>query len=141
MNIDRLRFRPEAHSCDEPNLYTHVVEVNERTRYMEISCKYKIKETLIIETEHMIEYTSGIGDSCRTLPRHIQRLVGNILDLELLNGTEETEEQDLIVATDGSVVFGFGYHSWVVSTDNEMVLLKGGGRDDGDQLLMTSYRS
>jgi hypothetical protein len=36
MNIGRLRFRPEVHSCDEPNLYSHVVEVNERTRYIEI---------------------------------------------------------------------------------------------------------
>jgi hypothetical protein len=54
MNIGRLRFLPEAHSCDEPNLYTHVVEVNERTRYMEIACKYKIKETLTTDTEHVI---------------------------------------------------------------------------------------
>jgi hypothetical protein len=27
-HIGRLRFRPEAHSCDEPNPCTHVVEVN-----------------------------------------------------------------------------------------------------------------
>jgi hypothetical protein len=108
---------------------------------MEIARKYKIKETFTIEADHVIEYTSGIGDSCQTLPRHIQRLVGNIPDLELLNGTEETEEQYLIVATDGVVVFGVGYHSWVVATDNEKVLLKGGVPDDGDQLLMTSYRS
>jgi hypothetical protein len=87
----------------------------------------------------VIEYTSGIGDSFQMLPRHIQRLVGNIPELELLNGTEETEEHNLIVATDGSVVFGVGYHSWVIATDNEKVLLKVGGPDDGDQLLMTSY--
>jgi hypothetical protein len=98
------------------------------------------KETLTTETEHVIEYTSGIVDSCQTLPRHMQKLVGNIPDLELLNGTEEMEEQDLIVATDGSVVFGVGYHSWVVAKDNEKVLLKGGCPYDGDQLLMKSYR-
>jgi malic enzyme len=141
MNFGRLRFRPEAQSCGDPNHYSNVVEVNERTRYMEISCKNKIKETLTTETEHVIEYTSGIGDSFQMLPRYIQRLVSNIPDLKLLNGTYETEEQDLIVATDGSVVFGLGYHSWVVTTDNEKVLLKGGSPDDGDQLLMTSYRS
>jgi hypothetical protein len=50
---------------------THVVEVNERTRYMEIVRKYKIKDTLTIETDHVITYTSGIGDSCQALPRHI----------------------------------------------------------------------
>jgi malic enzyme len=108
---------------------------------MEIVRKYKIKETLTIETDHVITYTSGIGDSCQSLLRHIQRLVGNILELELLNGSGENEEQNLIVATDGSVVFGVGYHSWVVATDNEKVLLKGGGPGDGDQILMTSYRS
>jgi hypothetical protein len=132
MNIGRFRFWPEARSCDEPNLYTHVVEVNERTRYMEIVRKCKIKDTLKIETDHVITYTSGIVDSCQTLPRHIQRLVGNIPDLELLNGSEENEEQDLIVATDGSVVFGVGYDSWIVATDNDKVLLKGGCPDDGD---------
>jgi hypothetical protein len=51
------------------------------------------------------------------------------------------EEQDLIVATDGPVVFGVGYRIWVIVTDTKKVLLKGGGPDDGDQLLMTSYRS
>jgi hypothetical protein len=86
---------------------------------MEIVRKYKIKETLTIETDHVITYTSGIKDICQALPRHIQRLVGNITDLELLNGSEENEEQDLIVATDGSVVFRVGYHSWVLATDNE----------------------
>jgi hypothetical protein len=141
MNIGRLRFRPGSHSCDEPNLCTHGVEVNERTRYMEIVRKYKIMETLTIETDHVITYTSGIGESCQALPKHIQRLVGNIPDLELLNGSEENEGQDLIVATDGSVVFVVGYHSWVVTTDNDKVLLKGGGPEDGDQLLMMSYRS
>jgi hypothetical protein len=52
-----------------------------------------------------------------------------------------TEDQDMIVVTDGSVVFGVGYHSWVVATDNEQVLLMDGSPDDGDQLLMMSYRS
>jgi ribonuclease HI len=89
----------------------------------------------------VITYTSGIGDSCQALPRHIKRLVGNIPELELLNRAESNEEQDLIVATDGSVVFGVGYHGWVVARDDEKVLLKVGGPYDGDQLLMMSYRS
>jgi hypothetical protein len=108
---------------------------------MEIVRKYKIKETLTIEIDHVITYTSGIGDIWQALLRHIQRLVGKIPELELLNGAESNEEQGLIVATDESVVFGVGYHSWVVATDNEKVLLKAGGPDDGDQLLMKSYRS
>jgi hypothetical protein len=80
----------------------------------------------------------GIGETSHTLPRHIQRLVGNIPQLDVPNGMDETVDQDIIVATDGSVVFGFRYHIWVVATDKEQVLLMGGGPDDGDQLLMTS---
>jgi hypothetical protein len=39
--------------------------------------------------------------------------------------------QDLIVATDGSVLFDVGYHSWVVSTKEEEIIISGGGPDDG----------
>jgi hypothetical protein len=46
-NIGRLRFQVEAHACDTPTQCTHVVEVCECTRYMEIAHKYKIKETHI----------------------------------------------------------------------------------------------
>jgi hypothetical protein len=84
-------------------------------RYMKIFNKYKIKEIQMDVIEQVIEYTSDIGDSCHTLPRHIQRLVGNIPEIEVQNGMDVTEEQDGIVATDGSVVFGVGYHRWVVT--------------------------
>jgi hypothetical protein len=139
-NLGRLRFQVDAHSCDAPNQYAHVVEVFERVRYMEIVDKHKINEAQIPTPEHLIEYTSGSGDSCNTLPRHIQRLVGNIPDIEVPSGLDEDEE-DIIVTTDVSVAFGVGYHSLVVATKNEHVLLSRGGPDDGDQLLMTSYRS
>jgi hypothetical protein len=141
VNIGRLRFQVEAHSCDEPIQYSHVVEVCERARYMEIAGKHKIKETQTPVTEHVIEYTSGIGDSCHKLQRHIQILVGNIPELEVPNGMDVTVEQDIIVATDVSVVFGVGYHSWVVATDKDQLLLTCGGPGDGDQLLMMSSRS
>jgi hypothetical protein len=45
------------------------------------------------------------------------------------------------VAIEGSVLFGVGYHSWVIATSEEEILLTGGGPDDGDPLIMTSYRS
>jgi hypothetical protein len=63
----------------------------------------------------VIEYTSGIGKTCNTLPRHIQIIVGNIPELDVPNEMDVTVDQDIIVATDGSVVFGFGYHIWVVA--------------------------
>jgi hypothetical protein len=51
------------------------------------------------------------------------------------------EPVDLIIATIGSILFGVGYHRWVLATKDETILLRGGGLDDGIHLLMTSYRS
>jgi hypothetical protein len=42
--------------------------------------------------------------------------------MEVSNGMDLSEDQDIIVATDGSVIFGVGYHSWVVAMDNDQVL-------------------
>jgi hypothetical protein len=67
--------------------------------------------------------------------------VGNIPDIVLPENIDCTEPTDLIVATDGSVFFGVGYHSLLVSTKDEHTLLHGGGPDDGAPLYMTSYRS
>jgi hypothetical protein len=39
------------------------------------------------------------------------------------------------------LVHGVGYHSWVITTTDEKVILSGGGPDDGEPLLMMSYRS
>jgi hypothetical protein len=113
-----------------------VVEVYERTRYLEIANKYKINETQMDVIEDVIEHTSGIGETCHTLPRHIKRLVGNMPELDVPNEMDVTVDQEIIVATEGAVVFGVGYHSWVVATGKDQVLLMGGVSDDGDQLLM-----
>jgi hypothetical protein len=131
----------EAHACDYPTQCSHVVEVCERTRYIEIANKYQINVIQMDVIEHVIEYTSGIRETCHTLPRHIHRLFGNIPELDVRHGMNVAVDQDIIVATDGSAVFRARYHSWVVATDKEQVLLTGGGPDDGDKLLMTSYRS
>jgi hypothetical protein len=80
--------------------------------------------------EHVIEYTSGIGETCHMLPRHIHILVGNIPEIDGPNGTDVNVDQDIIVTMDGSVVFGVGYHSWVVAIDKEHIFLMGVGPDD-----------
>jgi hypothetical protein len=61
-------------------------------------------------------YTSNIGECFHVLPKHVRRLVGNIPDLDLPADFDCTEPTDLIVATDGSVLFGVGYHSWLIAT-------------------------
>jgi hypothetical protein len=86
-------------------------------------------------------YTSGIGLSFLALPRHIQRLTGDIPALPTPALFYFDETVDLIIATDGSVLFGVGYHGWVLATKEETILLRGGGPDNGIQSLVTSYRS
>jgi hypothetical protein len=56
-------------------------------------------------------------------------------------GWDPTTPVNMIIATDGSVTFGVGYHRWVVDTEAEDILLQGGGPDNGDLFLMQSYRS
>jgi hypothetical protein len=85
-------------------------------------------------------YTSGIGNCIQALPKHVQRLVGNIPTLAMPTVWETTEPKYLIVATDGSVLFGVRYQSWVIATADEEILLTGCGPDDGHPLLMTSYQ-
>jgi hypothetical protein len=86
-------------------------------------------------------YQSEIGDSFNSLPKHVQRLVGNIPQLTLPADLDPTEPQDLMVAMDGSVLFDVGYHIWVVSTKDEEIIISGGGPDDGAPNQMTLYRS
>jgi hypothetical protein len=47
---------------------------------------------------------------------------------------------DIIIATDGVVMFDVGYHGWVLATKDETILLRGGASDDRVQSLMSSYR-
>jgi hypothetical protein len=86
-------------------------------------------------------YALGIGISFLDLPRHIQQLTGDIPALPTPPPFDFDELIDLIIATDGSVLFGVGYHGWVLATTDETILLHGGGPDDGIQSLMTSYQS
>jgi hypothetical protein len=52
------------------------------------------------------------------LPWHLERLVGDIAALDVPENWDSNEPHDLLVATDGSVVFGGGYHSWVIPCDS-----------------------
>jgi hypothetical protein len=47
---------------------------------------------------------------------------------------------DIIVATDGSFLFGVGYHGYIIATRDEQILLSGGGPYDGPADLVSSYR-
>jgi hypothetical protein len=61
--------------------------------------------------------------------------VGNIPELDLPADFDCTKPTDLIIATDGSVLFGVRYHSWLIATKTEQVILRGGGPDGGSPKL------
>jgi hypothetical protein len=71
---------------------------------------------------HIHTYTSGIGFSFLTLPRHIQRLTGNIPALPTPPPFDLDEPVDLII----SKLFGVGYYGWVLATKEETILLHEG---------------
>jgi hypothetical protein len=68
-------------------------------------------------------------------------LVGDVGEFQTPTQWDVTKEVDLIIETDGSVIFGVGYHSWILATETEDILLVGGGPDDGPGRYMTSCRS
>jgi hypothetical protein len=66
--------------------------------------------------------------------------VGNIPKLDLPHDFDYAEPTDLIVVSDGAVLFGMGYHIWLVLTKTEKIVLRVGGTDNRSPLYMTSYR-
>jgi hypothetical protein len=136
-----MRFSSEGVGCDKPERVTHIVETSERPRYIEVMGLKKICEEETRECDVPFHYETGIGESGRQFPRHVERLVGDIAALDVPENWDSNEPRDLLVATDGSVVLGVGYRSWEMTTTDEKVILSGGGPDDGEPLLMTSYRS
>jgi hypothetical protein len=136
-----LRFTTLATAYDRPVRASHVVEAKTRPRFMEITEKRKILQRTTIDPPPLVPYTSNIGTCIKTLSRHVQRLVGDIPALRTPAGWDPTTLVNIIIATDGSVTLGVGYHSCVVATEDKDILLQGGGLDDGDLFLMQSYRS
>jgi hypothetical protein len=136
-----LRFSTTPRIVPQPHRFSHRIQVTQRTHYHDVAAKVNIVCRSNAGPTHIHTYTSGIGLSFLALPRHIQQLTGNIPALPTPPPFDFDKPVDLIIATDVSVLFGVGYHGWVLATKEETILLRGGGPDDGIQSLMTSYRS
>jgi hypothetical protein len=89
----------------------------------------------------LMAYASGIGNCIHALSKHVQHLVGHIPTPDMPTGWDTIEQKYFIVATDLLVLFGVGYHSWVIATYDEEILFTVSGPYDGDPLLMTPYCS
>jgi hypothetical protein len=137
-NRAQLRFSNQSSACARP---AHVVETKTRTRFVEITGKRNITRSPSMDRPPLVPYTINSGCFIKALPRHIQRLVGDIPTLRTPLGWDPTIPVNIIIATDGSVTLGVGYHSWIVATEDEDIRLQGGGPDDGDLFLVQSYRS
>jgi hypothetical protein len=142
-NFGRLRFSKTPKTVPRPNHCSHKIQVTQRYKYHEVAANINIVPLQNAISTPIHNYTSGIGLSFIALPRHIQRLTGDIPSLPTPSPApfDFYEPVDMIISTDGSVLFGVGYHGWVLETKDKTILLHGGGPDDGIQSLMTSYRS
>jgi hypothetical protein len=142
-NIGRLRFATHGAEGAEPprHALAHVATVTQRHRYIEISKQTPLRTQHKTQIMQLVPYVSAIGEAFHALPKHVQRLVGDIGEFQTPRQLDVTKEVDLIIATDGSVLFGVGYHIWILATETEDILLAGGGPDDGPGKYMTSYRS
>jgi hypothetical protein len=119
----------------------HVTTVTQRHRYIEINKQTPIHTQYIPHITQLVPYVSAIGEAFHALSRHVQCLVGDIGEFQTLRQLDVTKEVDLIIETNGSVLFGVGYHSWIIATETEDILLAGGRPDDGPGKYMTLYRS
>jgi hypothetical protein len=95
----------------------------------------------IAQTTQLVPYFFSVGEAFQALPINVQRMVGEIGEFQTPRQWDVTKELDLIIATDGSVIFCVGYHSWLLATETQDILLAGGGPDDGPGRYMTIYRS
>jgi hypothetical protein len=139
LNLDRLRFSMTPRIVPQPHCFYHRIQVTQRTNYHEVAAKVNIVCRSNVGPTHIHNYTSGIGLSFLALPRHIHQLTIDIPALPTPPPFDLDEPVDLIIDTDGSLLFGVGYHGWVLATKEETIRLRGGGPADGIQSLMTSY--
>jgi hypothetical protein len=74
----------------------------------------------------ILPYRSCVGAATGALPLNAQRLIGDMRHFKLSSHLDCTMEVDIIVATDGSVLFGVGCHSWLIATTHEDIFMTGG---------------
>jgi hypothetical protein len=143
ITFGRLRFKPAGQEAERRASIqlSHVAATSIQRRYITITDNANIIDITPERITPIAQYQSSLGECFFALPRQVQRLVGNIPPHQLPATWDATKSVDIIVATDGSVLFGIDYHSWILALDNEEIITSGGGPDDGASAYMTSYIS
>jgi hypothetical protein len=100
LNLGRLWFSTTPRIVPQPHRFSHRIQVTQRTHYHEVAAKVNIVCRSNVGPTHIHNYTSGIGLSCIALPRHIQRLTGDIPVLPTPPPFDFDEPVDLIISTD-----------------------------------------
>jgi hypothetical protein len=137
LNLGRLRFSTTPRIVPQPHRFSHRIQVTQRTHYHEVAAKVNIVLRSNEGPTHIHNYTSGIGLSFLALPRHIQQLTVDTPALPTPPPFDLNQPFYLIIATNGSVLFGVGNHGWALAAKEETILLRGGGPGDGIQSSMT----
>jgi hypothetical protein len=100
LNLGILLFSTTPWIVTQPHRFSHRIQATQRTHYHEVEAKVNIVCRSNVVSTHIHSYTSGIGLSFLALPRHIQRLTGDIPALPTPPPSDLDELVDLIIATD-----------------------------------------
>jgi hypothetical protein len=124
ITFGRLGFQPvgkeaERHASTQ---LSHMAVTSIQRRYITIIDKTNIIDITPANNTPIVQYQSSLCECFFALPRHVQRLVGNIPPSQFPNAWDATTSVDINVATDGSVLFGIGYHIWILALDNEEII-------------------
>jgi hypothetical protein len=118
-NIRQMMFETQGTEGAEPprHALTHVTTVTRRPQYVEVSAQTPIHTQNITHITQLFQYELSIGEAFIVLSIHAQHLVGDIGQFQTPIQWYGTKEVNLIIAADGSVLFGVGYHSWLIAME------------------------
>jgi hypothetical protein len=144
LTFGRLRFEPVGQEAERhaSTQLLHVAVTSIQRRYITITDNTSIIDITPASIVPLVQYHSSLGECFFALPRHVQRLVGNIPPTQLPNAWDATTPVDIIITIYGSLMFGVGYHIWILALNNEEIITSGNGPGDGASAYMIiSYRS
>jgi hypothetical protein len=87
ITLGRLRLNPVGQEAERhaSTQLSHVTVTSIQRRYITITDKTNIIDITPANITHIVQYQSSVGECFFVLPRHVQRLVGNIPPLQLPN--------------------------------------------------------